>query len=141
MGTLYPHLLSLIEEASDRLPAVSKRLMFGCEALFADHSIYALVWKTGRIGVRLPDAARFAELMAVDGAEQWSPGKNMTMSHWVLVPESFHDDTDSLGEWVRRAYQFAMDNPPRLKKKPAAAKAKAKTKTVKKKVAAKGKKK
>ncbi|MHB8875307.1 MAG: TfoX/Sxy family protein, partial [Myxococcaceae bacterium] len=122
-----------VEDASARLPAVSKRLMFGCEALFARGSIYALVWKTGRIGLRLPDAARFAELMALEGADPWSPGKNMSMSHWVLVPEAFHDDTDALGEWVMRAHAFAMKAPPKGKKKPAAKRKPAKKKVVAKK--------
>src|SRR5687768_10499929 len=100
VSTLNSHLLSLVEESSKGLPGVGMRKMFGCEALFANGSIYSLIWKTGRIGVKIPDAAQFQELMAIDGSEPWSPGSNMTMSHWVLVPESFHDDAEALKTWV-----------------------------------------
>lgn len=43
------HLLELLEEGSSKLPGVTRRKMFGCEALFANANIYALVWKEGRI--------------------------------------------------------------------------------------------
>jgi TfoX/Sxy family transcriptional regulator of competence genes len=109
VSTLNSHLLSLVEDASRGLPGVAMRKMFGCEAMFANGKIYSLIWKTGRIGVKIPDTAQFDELMAQDGAEPWSPGgPKMKMSHWVLVPESFHDDSEALKTWVARAHGHAM---------------------------------
>jgi len=119
MNSLFPHLLELLEEGSHGLPGVSPRRMFGCDALFAYGNIYGLIWKEGRIGLRLSEPAAYAELMALPGAEPWTVMEGKKMSHWVLVPESFHDEPEQLASWVRRAYDFAAQAPP---KKPARAK-------------------
>ena len=108
MSTLHPHLLELLEASTSTLPDVSRRTMFGCEALFAHQAIFALVWKTGRIGLKLTDPVLFDELHGLPGAERWSPGGKMTMSHWLLVPESFHDDTEALKRWAQQAHALAM---------------------------------
>ena len=90
------------------LRGVQKKRMFGCAALFVDAKIFALVWKTGRIGVRLPEASAFEELLAMKGSAPWKAGA-MTMSHWVLVPEAMHDDADALAAWVRDAHAQARE--------------------------------
>jgi len=119
MRSLFPHLLELLEEGSQGLPGVAPRRMFGCDALFAYGNIYALIWQDGRIGLRLPEPTVYAELLALEGAEPWRVMDGAKpMSHWVLVPESFHDEPEQLGKWVRRAYDFAAKAPPK-KPKPA----------------------
>lgn len=114
--TLNEHLATMIEQAVAPLPAVARRQMFGCAGWFARDNVFALVWKEGRIGVRLPDGAQFSALMALEGADPWRPGGKMTMSHWVLVPESFHDDAELLGTWVQRAHSAAFVAPPKVKR-------------------------
>jgi TfoX/Sxy family transcriptional regulator of competence genes len=106
MATLFPYLLELLETATAGLPGVDRRRMFGCDALFADAEIFALVWKTGRIGLKLTDPADFAAAMALPGAEQWHAGPK-AMSHWVLVPDDLHDDPAALTPWIRRAHDQA----------------------------------
>lgn len=126
MGSLFPHLLELLEEASRELPGVSPRRMFGCDALFAYGNIYALVWKDGRIGLKLPEPSLYEELMAMPGAARWEVGPSQAMSTWVLVPEDFHDDSEQLQVWVRRAHELASKRPPKalkLMSRPKAAKA------------------
>ncbi|HPH65295.1 MAG TPA: TfoX/Sxy family protein [Kofleriaceae bacterium] len=135
-------LSELFAETVSRLPSVVKKRMFGCDAFFRSGQIFGLIWKTGRIGVRVPDEPQFAQLMAIDGSEPWQvydkPGAK-PMAHWVLVPESFHDDTAELAQWVGVAYQLAASQVATVeftKKKPAAKKTAAK-KTAAKKPAAK----
>ncbi len=94
--------------------------MFGCEALFANANIYALVWKDGRIGLKIPDEKLNAQLMSLPGSDPWSPGGKMSMRRWILVPESFHDDLDALAPWVKRAHALALEAEPA--KKPASKK-------------------
>ena len=101
MTSLNAHLL---ETASESLPGVFRRMMFGCESLFVDGHIYALVWKEGRIGLKLTDPKDYDTLRAMPGATPWSPGGRMIMRSWLLVPESFHDDPATLKDWVRRAH-------------------------------------
>lgn len=137
MATYFPHLRELIEEGSTGLPGVAPRRMFGCDAFFAYGNIYALIWKEGRIALRMPVSEAFEELRALPGADSWSVGSGKTMAGWVLVPEDFHDEPELLGKWVRRAYDFAARIPPKQPKAPtsrakAAPKAAAKTPSVKK---------
>ena len=80
--------------------------MFGCYCLFTGGQIFAAVWKEGLINLRLPDPKAYQALLAVEGAKTWSIGKK-TMSHWVLAPETFHDDIQELNLWVRKAHQLA----------------------------------
>lgn len=74
---------------------------------FANEIIFALIWNTGRIALKVPDSKFFEQLISIKGSVPWTAG-NKTMSHWILVPEYFHNDQVLLGEWTQRAYTFAM---------------------------------
>src|ERR1700733_2478753 len=78
-------LLIVLETAAKGLTGVTNKRMFGCDGLFANGNIFGLVWKHGRIGVRLPNEIAYAEAMKMPGSSPWIAG-TMTMSHWVLVP-------------------------------------------------------
>jgi TfoX/Sxy family transcriptional regulator of competence genes len=108
-----------LDAATDGLSRVTSRKMFGCYALWVNDNVFALVWKHGRIGVKLPDAANFDALMSVKGSAPWKAGP-MTMAHWVLVPESFHAGTPDLKRWLTKAHQLcgALVKKPKSKAKP-----------------------
>jgi TfoX/Sxy family transcriptional regulator of competence genes len=112
------HLKALLDEASDYLPDVTSRKMFGCYTLFARASIYALVWDKngGRIGLKLRDKAVYEELLALPGAQPWFTGETR-MGNWVLVPESFHQDKEVLFKWVELAHGYAIATPPKKPKR------------------------
>lgn len=99
-------LLATLRSASERLADVEEKKMFGCEAFFVKGAIFALVWKTGRIGVKLPDEARFAALASQKGAERWSAGPKV-MAHWLLVPSAIAGDAKKLAPWVKEAHAMA----------------------------------
>jgi TfoX/Sxy family transcriptional regulator of competence genes len=103
-SALNAHLVSLFESHVEGLQGVSRRKMFGCESFFRDGSIFGLIWKADRIGLKLKEPQSFEALLGLPGAEVWKAG-TMAMSHWVLVPESFHDDEEALQDWIRRAHQ------------------------------------
>jgi TfoX/Sxy family transcriptional regulator of competence genes len=123
MRTLLLELRSHLDGLTAGLPHVSVRRMFGCDAFLAGGAIFAMVWREGRIGLRLPDD-RLPELRALPGADPWRH-RDMVVRQWVLVPESFHDDPDGLAPWVREAHAAALDRGPAARGKssrPAAAK-------------------
>jgi TfoX/Sxy family transcriptional regulator of competence genes len=103
-------LLAVLEAAAQGLAGVSKKRMFGCDGLFSGPNIFGLVWKHGRIGVRLPNEIAYAEAMKMPGSSPWVAG-TMTMSHWVLLPDVLHADGLRLGAWVRRAHALASSAP------------------------------
>lgn len=99
-------------EAAATLPDVHWRTMFGAQGLFSDHGIFALVFREGRIGLKLPEQAAFDELLAIEGADTWTvPYEKNPTKHWVLVPTSFHDDAEVLEKWVRKAYELSLTRP------------------------------
>jgi TfoX/Sxy family transcriptional regulator of competence genes len=102
-----------LDEAAAGLPRVTSRKMFGCYALWVNDNVFALVWKHGRIGVKLPESAVYGALMSLKGSEPWKAGP-MTMNHWVLVPQSFHAGTPDLKRWLATAHQLCGS----LEKKP-----------------------
>jgi TfoX/Sxy family transcriptional regulator of competence genes len=116
MRTLLLELRSHLDDLTAGLPEVSVRRMFGCDAFLAGGAIFAMVWREGRIGLRLPDDL-LPELRALPGADPWRH-RDMVVRQWVLVPESFHDDTDGLGPWVRKAHAAALARGPASPQKP-----------------------
>jgi TfoX/Sxy family transcriptional regulator of competence genes len=106
MRTLLVELRGRLEEASERLPDVTVRKMFGCDAFLARGKIFAVVWREGRIGLKLPDALANA-MRALPGAAAWKLG-DMVMRQWALVPETLHDDSQALAGWVEQAHAAAL---------------------------------
>lgn len=105
----------LLAAAAAELPNVTARKMFGCQALWARGSVFALVWKHGRIGVKLPDERAFAALMSEPGAAPWKAGP-MTMAHWVLLPETFHARAAEIRRWAARAHALCSALEPKPKR-------------------------
>lgn len=108
----------ILTSSTAGLSKMTAKKMFGCHALWADGNVFALVWKHGRIGVKLPVAADYDSLMKVSGAEPWKAGP-MKMAHWVLVPESFHSKPAEIKKWAKKAHDLCS----KLEKKPAKKKA------------------
>ncbi len=103
------------------LPDVTSKKMFGCYALWANDNVFALVWKTGRLGVKLPESKAYDDLMKLKGSEPWKAGP-MKMAHWVLVPEALHSKSAELKKWFKKAHAQCSV----LEKKKVAKKTKAK---------------
>jgi TfoX/Sxy family transcriptional regulator of competence genes len=127
MASLLDALHLTLLDAAEGLGGIGSRKMFGCQALFRDAQIFALVWQTGRLMLRLPDDAAFTELAALSGVEPWRiemRGKTVTMRHWLLLPEEWNDGGEDLVDWVRRAHaQAAASGKTKAAKRPAARKA------------------
>lgn len=98
---------TLLNLSAKDLKKLTSKRMFGCHAVFADGAVFGLVWKDGRIGVKLPDSELYNKLMACDGAAPWRAGTK-TMSHWVLVPEDIQLSKAKLKKWVHLAHKLAV---------------------------------
>jgi TfoX/Sxy family transcriptional regulator of competence genes len=105
--TLIDGLKKTLNNAAVGLTAVVEKTMFGCHSLFTNDAVFSMVWKDGRIGVRLPEVDTYSQLMSESGAGPWRAGTR-TMSHWVLVPKSMHHSQAELARWVAKAHAYAM---------------------------------
>ena len=106
----------LLNSAAEGLKLSGAKKMFGCHALWTKENVFALVWKHGRIGVKLPDESEYEALMSKKGAEPWKAGP-MKMAHWVLVPEGFHKKPAELAKWVEKAHRLCGALPAKKKAK------------------------
>lgn len=121
---LITELENILNTVAAGFPKVAGKKMFGCHALWANGAVFALVWKTGCIGVKLTEPGEYNKLLSTSGAAPWKAG-SMTMSHWVLVPESYHGKKAELGGWLKKAHAVALTAPKKeINGKPAAAKRK-----------------
>jgi len=100
-------LQAVVEASIGKFPGVTIRTMFGCPALWAQGEVFALVWKTGRIGLKLPDRTSYETLLGLPGAEPWAPG-GKKMGGWVLVPEGLHEEPRQFAAWAVRAHNLAV---------------------------------
>jgi TfoX/Sxy family transcriptional regulator of competence genes len=103
-------LKALFDGAMAGLDGVVAKRMFGCDGYFVAGNIFGLVWKDGRLGLRLDDAEAWAQLRAFDGASGWWAG-DREMRHWVLLPEAWHRQPPKLKAWAQRAYELAAARP------------------------------
>ncbi len=115
-SSIHEHLRAMLDEAAQGLPNIVSRRMFGCDALFTNDAIFALIWKAGRIGLKISDPALYQTLAAQPGTDPWAPGDMRPMAHWLLVPEDFHDNSELLAQWVRHAHRLAANAPARAAK-------------------------
>lgn len=120
----------ILTSAASGLTKVTSKKMFGCHALWADGNVFALVWKHGRIGVKLPIESDYESLMGISGSEPWKAGP-MKMAHWVLVPEYFHSKPGEIKKWAIKAHSLCIKL--EKKTKTSAGKSVGKKKTAKKK--------
>lgn len=127
----FPELEESLNSAAKSLPSVTSKKMFGCYALWVNDNVFALVWKQGRIGFKLPDDSKYNDLMSLEGAEPWKAGP-MKMAHWVLVPKNLHSKPAEIKKWATTAHKLCSVLEKTSKAKPNAKKKVAKKTSAKK---------
>lgn len=103
-------LKAVFDGAMAGLDGVETKRLFGCDGYFMNGNIFALVWKDGRLGLRLTDASSHATLLAMEGADPWRMGGEL-MRHWVLLPVGMHTKAAQLKAWASRAWKQAAERP------------------------------
>jgi TfoX/Sxy family transcriptional regulator of competence genes len=103
-------LKAVFDGAMAGLKDVEPKTLFGCDGYFVNGNIFGLVWKEGRLGLRLTDEERQRELLEQPGAGVWRAGP-MIMRHWVLLPPDWHKKPALLKQWSRLAYELALERP------------------------------
>lgn len=115
--SLIEHLREQIQEAVGRLPGVERRKMLVSIGWMVNARTFTLVSRQARIIVRLTDPSAQEELLALDGAERWQIGKRKPLRDWLQLPETMHDDPETLREWLQRAWALARESGPASKRR------------------------
>ena len=111
---LIAKLEATLNDAVSGLKNTTSKKMFGCHAVWVNENVFALVWKTGRIGFKLPDEKAYDSLMSKDGAAPWTAGPK-TMAHWLLVPETYHSKPAALKKLAAQSYDLCSVLVPKAK--------------------------
>jgi len=101
---------ALVPEA----PGVQVKPMFANLGAFVNGNMFAGLFGDS-IGVRLPDEAVRAELLASEGAGPYGPAER-PMGGYVALPEAWKDDPDRIREWIAVALEQVARMPPKQKK-------------------------
>lgn len=112
--SLLAHLKDRVGAVVARWPDVEPRRMFGSDVWLVGGHLCVLLMPYGRVVLRLPSSS--AALLGLDGAAPWQYGTKQP-KHWVVVPESFHDDEDELRTWMDRARVEVREHPPESAKR------------------------
>ena len=96
-------LRTALESEMVGLNGVSWKRMFGCDAAFRYGSIFAMVWKQGRLALKFPTAEEFDILISHPGSNRRTPG-GRTTKHWVLLPDAVVKNREELRDWVQIAH-------------------------------------
>ncbi len=112
MSRLPPSPAALVErfdEVAARHPAAQRRKMFGYAALFVGGNMATGLFADRWVVRMAPEHT--AELLAVPGAEPFSPSPGRSMTGWTLLPRAAVDDDEALDAWLTRALAFAASLP------------------------------
>ena len=106
-------------------PHIQIRPMFGNLAAFINGNMFAGLFGE-QIFVRLPEDQR-AELLAIEGASEFSPMPGRAMKEYAALPDVWKQEPERVTAWLERSLAWAETLP---EKKPAEKKP-AKKKTAK----------
>jgi TfoX/Sxy family transcriptional regulator of competence genes len=94
---------------------VRVRPMFGQLAGFVNGNMFTGIFGF-RVFVRLSEEGR-AELLALPGAEVFTPMEGRAMKEYVVLPEGWRNEPDRARAWVLRSLAWAGGLPPKEEKK------------------------
>ena len=107
-------LVDTFDQAIAAFPLAERRMMFGSPAAFVNGNMFAGVHQQ-QIVFRLPEGLR-AELLKVEGAEQFEPMPGRPMREYIAAPPSMTSDPRLIETWLSRALDFVAALPPKEKK-------------------------
>jgi TfoX/Sxy family transcriptional regulator of competence genes len=99
-----------LHDATVSLPNITWKRMFGCDAVFCEGTIFGLVWKAGRIGLKFTNNDIFETKINKAGSSPWIVRGEKGIQHWVLIPSEIVENENILQEWATEAYDISKGN-------------------------------
>jgi len=92
--------ITFAKELFAPLGPLTHRRMMGGLCLYLDGQLFATLDSAGTVFLKA--RGDFAQLLADNGARQFSTGKGGHMGYWTLPDEAL-DDPERASDWARRA--------------------------------------
>jgi TfoX/Sxy family transcriptional regulator of competence genes len=107
--------LAAFERATDSLPGVERRSMFGYPSVFLNGNMLASIFQD-RVMVRLSEADR-ADAVTRAGARPFEPTPGRGMKEYVDFPVAVIEDVGALRGWIERGSVYVKTLPRKAPKK------------------------
>ena len=114
-----PELVDRFHEATEGIPDLEPRKMFGFPAVFVNGNLAAGLHQES-VMVRLPDAERGERI--AEGWSSFEPMPGRPMREYVALPPTVAADVDATRHWIERAAAHVRTLPPKAPKAPKQAK-------------------
>ncbi|MCR2804023.1 TfoX/Sxy family protein [Paenibacillus soyae] len=102
----------LLSRAMPSHPHILIKPMFGNLGAFINGNMFAGLFGE-QIFVRLPEDLR-AELLAIDGASEFSPMPGRAMKEYVALPVGWKQEPERITAWLERSFAWAETLPEKL---------------------------
>ena len=107
--------VAAFERATNDLPGVEHRRMFGYPSVFLNGNMLASIFQD-RIMVRLSPTDR-ADAIERNGAKPFEPSPGRGMKEYVELPPAVVSDAGALSGWLTRGVAYVKTLPKKAKKK------------------------
>jgi len=107
--------LAAFERATDGLPDIERRRMFGYPSVFLNGNMLASIFQD-RVMVRLSESDR-SEAIARVGAKPFEPTPGRGMKEYVDFPAAVTQDSRALRGWIERGSAYVRTLPKKAPKK------------------------
>jgi TfoX/Sxy family transcriptional regulator of competence genes len=94
-------LFTTLLQAAAGFPDVTQRRMFGCAVWLVRGKMFALI-HDDRVVLKISAVEPHNALMAIAGAETWSPGAPML--NWIVLPTALAHNAAEFQRWVHIAH-------------------------------------
>lgn len=104
------------EDTAEKLEALvqpfacQKKPMFGYDVYWVNGNMFTGVFQSS-IFFRLSSQDQEEFLGMYKDARQFEPMKGRSMKEYVVVPESVLEDKNTVGEWMRRSFEYTKSLP------------------------------
>lgn len=107
--------VTAFEQATDGLPGIERRTMFGYPSVFLNGNMLASIFQD-RVMVRLSESDR-ADAMKRAGAKPFEPTPGRGMREYVDFPAGVIADARTLRGWIQRGSAYVGTLPKKASKK------------------------
>ena len=104
-----PQTVQAFERATDGLPGIERRSMFGYPSVFLNGNMLASIFQD-RIMVRLSESDR-TDAVKRAGAKPFEPTPGRGMKEYVELPADVIADTRALRGWLERGIGYVAELP------------------------------
>jgi TfoX/Sxy family transcriptional regulator of competence genes len=107
--------VAAFEQATDGLPGIERRTMFGYPSVFLNGNMLASIFQD-RVMVRLSESDR-ADAMKRAGAKPFEPTPGRGMKEYVDFPAVVTADVQALRAWIERGASYVGTLPKKTRPK------------------------